>query len=160
MLNGDSSHARGYDIPLTGAIDIPADEPGNKITHFYRAMSNAEYISTGGYLQDRNTSGEGPHVRSDISYLLSANFINRPNSSYDLIIEYSVNQANANVFYLTPYKYTSGAGLGGPIFNAARASGLNYIKFEKGVSLGFPGVSTAIFNSSLVAPPKIYKNLK
>lgn len=159
ILNGDSSHARGYDIPLTGATDVPADEP-DSFTHFYRAMSNAEYLSTGGYLQDRNASGEGPHVRSDIGYLLSANFINKPNSSYDVIVEYTVNQAKANTFYLTPYQYTSGAGLGGPIFNAARASGLNYLKFEKGISIGFPGASTAIFNNSLIGPPKIYKNLK
>ncbi len=28
MLNGDSSSARGYDIPLTGTTDIPVDKPG------------------------------------------------------------------------------------------------------------------------------------
>jgi len=36
MLNGDSSSARGYDIPLTGATDVPADEPGN--LYLYRNM--------------------------------------------------------------------------------------------------------------------------
>ena len=46
MLNGDSSHASGYDIPLTGATDIPvtttadepADESGN--LYLYRNMRN------------------------------------------------------------------------------------------------------------------------
>lgn len=37
MLNGDSSHARGYDIPLTGATDIPADGPQNNL-YLYRNM--------------------------------------------------------------------------------------------------------------------------
>ena len=57
MLNGDSSHASGYDIPLTGAADIPvtttADEPdpGQMIT-LYRGVSskifhndNSQYIN-------------------------------------------------------------------------------------------------------------------
>ncbi|MDW9380155.1 hypothetical protein GFU89_08125 [Chryseobacterium sp. JV558] len=45
MLNGDSSHASGYDIPLTGAIDIPVtttadeSEPEKKIT-LYRGVHN------------------------------------------------------------------------------------------------------------------------
>ena len=39
MLNGDSSSARGYDIPLTGATDIPADEPQNNL-YLYRIMRN------------------------------------------------------------------------------------------------------------------------
>lgn len=39
MLNGDSSHARGYDIPLTGTTDIPADEPDPNL-YLYRTMRN------------------------------------------------------------------------------------------------------------------------
>ncbi|WP_185681293.1 MULTISPECIES: hypothetical protein, partial [unclassified Chryseobacterium] len=39
MLNGDSSHAHGYDIPLTGATDVPADEPEQMIT-LYRGVSS------------------------------------------------------------------------------------------------------------------------
>jgi len=37
MLNGDSSHARGYDIPLTGATDMPGDEPEQIVT-LYRGV--------------------------------------------------------------------------------------------------------------------------
>ncbi|WP_419716004.1 RHS repeat domain-containing protein [Chryseobacterium mucoviscidosis] len=51
MLNGDSSHARGYDIPLTGATDVPADEPEQMIT-LYRGVSsrifhndNSQYLN-------------------------------------------------------------------------------------------------------------------
>ncbi len=36
MLNGDSSHARGYDIPLTGATDVPAEPDPN--LYLYRIM--------------------------------------------------------------------------------------------------------------------------
>ncbi|SDH84874.1 RHS repeat-associated core domain-containing protein [Chryseobacterium taeanense] len=39
MLNGDSSHARGYDIPITGATDMPADEPEQNL-YLYRIMRN------------------------------------------------------------------------------------------------------------------------
>ncbi|WP_261512654.1 RHS repeat-associated core domain-containing protein [Chryseobacterium paludis] len=144
---------------LPFALNGDTSDKGGK-THFYRAMSNAEYLSTNGYLQDRNSSGEGPHVRSDIDYLLSANFINKPNSSYDVIVEYTMYQAEARAFYATPYQYMSGSGPGGPIFNAARAAGLNYIKYEKGTSIGFPGASTMLFNASLISPPRIFKNLK
>jgi len=36
ILNGDSSHARGYDIPLTGATDVPAEPDPN--LYLYRIM--------------------------------------------------------------------------------------------------------------------------
>ncbi len=50
ILNGDSSHASGYNIPLTGAIDVPvtgttdepADESGN--LYLYRNMRNVNGI--------------------------------------------------------------------------------------------------------------------
>ncbi|KMQ67738.1 hypothetical protein ACM39_12940 [Chryseobacterium sp. FH2] len=163
MLNGDSAHAPAYNIPLTTSVDVPAtttDTNGEQITHFYRAMSNAEYSSTLGYLQDRNSSGEGPHVRADIGYLLSASFINKANSPYNVIVEYRMLQSSTRSFYLTPYQYVPGTGSGGTIFNVARATGLNYLKYEKGVSIGFPGNSTILFNSALITPPRIYKNIK
>ena len=140
--------------------DIPITTTSEQITHFYRAMSNAEFTSTLGYLQDRNSSGEGPHVRADLDYLLSASFINKSNSPYDVIVEYTMLQSRASSFYLTPFQYIPGSGPGGSIFNAARNTGLNYIKYEKGISIGFPGNSTMLFNSALIAPPNIYKNIK
>jgi len=42
ILNGDSSHARGYDIPLTGTTDVPADEPEQMIT-LYRGVCVGHY---------------------------------------------------------------------------------------------------------------------
>lgn len=48
MLNGDSSHASGYDIPLTGAIDVPVtttadeSEPDQMIT-LYRGVCIGHY---------------------------------------------------------------------------------------------------------------------
>ncbi|WP_307452951.1 MULTISPECIES: hypothetical protein [Chryseobacterium] len=41
MLNGDSSHARGYDIPLTGATDVPADESGILL---YRGIASPKNV--------------------------------------------------------------------------------------------------------------------
>ncbi|MDQ0781251.1 hypothetical protein [Chryseobacterium sp. W4I1] len=42
ILNGDNSHARGYDIPLTGTTDIPTDEPEQRIT-LYRGVCVGHY---------------------------------------------------------------------------------------------------------------------
>ncbi|WP_185290906.1 hypothetical protein, partial [Chryseobacterium lactis] len=55
MLNGDSSHARGYDIPLTRATDVPdeaVDDGSEKTITLYRGVSskifhndNSQYIN-------------------------------------------------------------------------------------------------------------------
>ncbi len=42
ILNGDSSHARGYDIPITGTTDVPADESEQRIT-LYRGVCVGHY---------------------------------------------------------------------------------------------------------------------
>lgn len=42
MLNGDSAGAKGYDIPLTGAIDVPADESKGII--LYRGIASPKNV--------------------------------------------------------------------------------------------------------------------
>ncbi len=91
----------------------------------------------------------------------NTSFINE--GAYNLIVEYHVNSTVAALFDTTPYNYSTLSGhKGGTIFNAARANNMWYTKDEgrKGRSYGFPGLSTIYFNASLVAPPKIYKNIK
>ncbi|WP_413512790.1 hypothetical protein [Myroides odoratus] len=49
-------------------------------------------------------------------------------------------------------------GLGGPVFAAARKTGLNYIKVEANTTnLGFPGSSVELFNSSICRMTIDYK---
>ncbi|WP_221405082.1 RHS repeat domain-containing protein [Apibacter adventoris] len=147
---------------ISGALLLEGDitKKSPSFQYFYRAMSSAEYASTKGYLVDLKTSGEGPHVRTDISYLLDASFINKLDSKYDYILSYKVNIASATLFETTPFIYTPGTGKGGPVFNAARMAGMPYLKYEKGFSYGFPGAATALFNTSLMEPPKIIYNIK
>ncbi|WP_353100644.1 hypothetical protein [Myroides odoratus] len=69
---------------------------------------------------------------------------------YDIIVEYQIYNDAYNAFFASPYQFMAGSGLGGPIFSAARSAGLNYIKYEAGVTnLGFPGNSVILFNSSI-----------
>ncbi len=129
-----------------------------KTVKFYRAMSNAEYAATKGYLQDTKSSGEGPHVRPDINYLLNAKFIKV--GPYDVIVKYKVRASDALKLGLTPFHFIPELdGKGGPTFTAARSTGMWYIKHEKGISVGFPGTSTAVFNGMLVEEPKKELNL-
>ena len=144
-----------------GMMSLVRDSPSpESYVTFYRAMSSQEYNNTKGYLQDLNVSGEGPHVRADLSYLLHANFINKKDSGYDYIVRYNVSKEAATSFFSTPFIFTRDIGKGGPIFNAARAAGMPYMKYEKGFSLGFPGRSTQTFNSSLINAPSIIMNIK
>jgi RHS repeat-associated protein len=140
---------------LMGRDSRPKDE----YVSMYRAMSMVEYESTGGYLVDLRTSGEGPHVRSDIGYLSNAEFIQK-GKNYDIIVKYQISAEAFLGFNATPYQFTPGTGKGGPIFNAAREAGLPYIKNEKGLSYGFPGLATTLFNSSIVGRPKVFINLR
>lgn len=126
--------------------------------YFYRAMSNAEYESTKGYLKDTRTSGEGPHVRPDIDYIKNAKFIQT--GPYDVIVRYKVKASDAAKLGLTPFHFVPNLGQkGGPIFDGARATGMWYIKHEKGISVGFPGTSTEIFNDMLQEEPKKIENI-
>ena len=62
----------------------------------------------------------------------------------------SSRKQSSTAFFASPYQFMAGSGLGGPIFSAARSAGLNYVKYETGVTnLGFPGNSVILFNSSI-----------
>ena len=137
-------------------LSLQGDSPGPNYKYFYRAMSASEYAKTNGYLMDTRPTGEGPHVRRDIQYLLNAKFINN-SGKYDYIVQYMVKKEAAELFESTPFVFTPGQGKGGEIFNNARKVGLPYMKYEKGdFSYGFPGSkATTLFNSSLIGKPKI-----
>ncbi|WP_438422962.1 RHS repeat-associated core domain-containing protein [Aquimarina macrocephali] len=128
------------------------DDDDDENVFFYRAMSKTEFEITRGYLQDINIKGEGPHVRPDINYLKNAKFIK--NGPYDLIVRYKVKLTDALKLTTTPFQFTAGKGKGGPIFNGARSVGFWYVKYEKGMSIGFPGVSTKVFNNMLQEEPE------
>jgi RHS repeat-associated protein len=145
------------DDPSVKLLKSKSKEEQN-VVYFYRAMSNEEYAATKGYLQDRNSSGEGPHVRKDVTYLLNAKFIEK--GPYDLIVKYRIPVAKAQAFDLTPYTYVPGTGPGGPTFDAARGANWWYKKLEKGVSYGFPGASTAAFNESIIGAPEVVQKIK
>jgi hypothetical protein len=105
------------------------------------------------------TSGEGPHVRRNIEYLLNAKFIQRV--EYDVIIRYAVSNEVAAIFDLTPFVFIPKPGKkGNEVFNPARECGMWYKKYENGISYGFPGSSTALFNASIIGNPEIYKSKK
>lgn len=62
----------------------------------------------------------------------------------------SSRKQSSTAFFASPYQFMAGSGLGGPIFSAARKTGLNYIKQEAMTeNLGFPGSSTLLFNKSI-----------
>ncbi|MEN9301769.1 MAG: hypothetical protein RL264_198 [Bacteroidota bacterium] len=153
-------------LATTTVLAIPLLLTGDEVKHkeppistYYRAMSWEEYSRTGGLLSDRKTKGEGPHIRYNKSYLINAKFIQTGN--YDIIVKYH-SISSPTFLSSTPFKFSAGSGKGGPIFKAARNAGMWYLKIEgsKGISYGFPGNSTIIFNGSLVAPPVIENILK
>lgn len=168
ISTGEAASGVGMTSVMASAtvLAIPLVLTGDEVKHkeapistYYRAMSWEEYSSTGGLLTDRNTTGEGPHIRHDKSYLMNAKFIQTGN--YDVVVKYH-SVSSPTFLASTTFKYSAGSGKGGPIFNAARAAGMWYQKIEgsKGISYGFPGNSTIIFNGSLVAPPVIETILK
>ncbi|MGV0831947.1 RHS repeat domain-containing protein [Empedobacter brevis] len=147
----------GGSLTLTG--DTPRKEPN--VDYYYRAMSSSEYSLTSGYLFDLKKSGEGPHVRRDMDYLLKAKFINKKRSNYDYIVSYKVNRVSSTIFQSTPFTFNPlTQKYGKEIFNSARAVGMPYLKYEKGFSYGFPGNrATTLFNASLMEPPRIIYNI-
>ncbi|MDX6187737.1 FG-GAP-like repeat-containing protein [Flavobacterium sp. Fl-318] len=165
---GAISTAFSFAVAFTAALSMTADTPDISVP-YYRAMSASEWNSTHGYLVDRNTSGEGPHVRPSTTYLLNADFIKNRNK-YNYIVKYDVYVDKAMAFEASPFIFVAGSKKDGmalkgkPIFNAARNAGLNYIKVEGNMdpdfSLGFPGRSALLFNASFRTPPIIYSRLK
>jgi RHS repeat-associated protein len=148
------------------AIAKLQQDPGEQFKgyKYYRAMSWAEYRANGGRLSDRRSSGEGPHIRPDISYIMNSKFImrNKDVSKYGVIVEYnsslSPQMLSSTKFVYSTLDANGNQVPGGPIFNGARAEGTWYRKEEgkHGTSFGFPGVSTQTFNSSLLSSPKIH----
>ena len=158
---GGGSLALGISATTVGALALPlvlsGDTRREKFGTYYRAMSWEEFNSTGGFLSDRNSSGEGPNVIADINYILKAKFT-KDGSKYNVIVQYH-SALTQRALASTPFVYVAGQDGVSPIFNAARSAGMWYQKIEgkKGVAYGFPATSTAVFNSSLIAPPMIIR---
>ncbi|WP_343608397.1 hypothetical protein [Chryseobacterium oranimense] len=154
ILNGDSSHARGYDIPLTGATDMPADESGG-VEFFYRAMSYNEYNKAGGYLTQRlNDSGidmgEGPYVTRRLEYAQKATFSFGYSDQYDIIVQYTVPQGTYEMFKNISLPAR------GVTMKQSEQLGLPIKKREGGdYNFSFYGKNTVIFNSVVIRPPQI-----
>ncbi|AEA43374.1 RHS repeat-associated core domain-containing protein [Fluviicola taffensis] len=144
-------------LPLALVSGDTKRTPEPVYSYYYRAMSTEEFTSTGGYLVDLKTSGEGPHIRPELSYITNAKFIQKGN--YDVVVRYTSYISNTAMMSST-FHYIPGTGSGNTVFNSARKIGMWYVKYEKGVSFGFPGSSTMIFNASLIGKPTVIKNLK
>jgi len=144
----------------------PEETRTQRFELFYRAMSEEEYTATGGYLADLNTSGEGPHVTTDLTYLTSnKSFINKPNpisnGSYDVIVQYKIPISQGSIkLNTTPYLVVTDGTSQAATYQAARNTGLWYKKTEgnRGTAYGFPGISAAFhFNPYIVGPPQVIK---
>jgi RHS repeat-associated protein len=162
-FNSYDQYLKQYSI-LRSTVGGPSSDPFSKgrsepFEYYYRAMSLNEYNSTGGYLKDLRTTGEGPHVRKDLSYITNASFIQNSNQ-YDIVVRYRVRLAVSKLFDTTPYVFQPGSGPGKPIFDAARNSNFWYKKLEKGESYGFPGNSTNFFNLGIIDTPEMIQSIR
>ncbi len=154
ILNGDSSHARGYDIPITGTTDVPADE-SDGVEYFYRAMSYNEYNKAGGYLTQRINDlgidmGEGPYVTRRLEYAQRAIFSFGYSDQYDVIVQYAVPQGTYEMFKNISLPAR------GVTMKQSEQLGLPIKKREGGdYNFSFYGKNTLIFNSVVIRPPQI-----
>ncbi|WP_110368405.1 RHS repeat-associated core domain-containing protein [Chryseobacterium sp. CBTAP 102] len=157
MLNGDSGFSANSK-PITGAIDIPvtttADESEPEFEYFYRAMSTKEYLSTGGFLQQKsdqsgNYRGEGPFVTDRLEYAERALNGFSKKDKYDLIVQYTMQPGTTNL--LNSISLPHGPGVTGAY---SEKLGLPIKKVELGgTNYGFYGSNVNIFNIRLMGPP-------
>ncbi|MEF9477670.1 hypothetical protein OWR28_08035 [Chryseobacterium sp. 1B4] len=157
MLNGDSGFSANSK-PITGAIDIPvtttADESEPEFEYFYRAMSSKEYLSTGGFLQQKsdqsgNYRGEGPFVTDRLEYAERALNGFSKKDKYDLIVQYTMQPGTTNL--LNSISLPHGPGVTGAY---SEKLGLPIKKVELGgTNYGFYGSNVNIFNIRLMGPP-------
>ncbi|WP_378106690.1 RHS repeat domain-containing protein [Chryseobacterium sp. sg2396] len=143
---------RQFDVPT----DIPITTTGEPsgVEFFYRAMSSKEYLSTGGFLQQKrdqngNYRGEGPFVTDRLEYAERALNGFSKRDKYDLIVQYSTQIGTTNL--LNSISLPHGPGITGAY---SEKVGLPIRKVELGgTNYGFYGSNVNIFNIRLVGPP-------